>query len=119
MLISTEINSFKKYGSIEGILLLLKNSGFESYDFSMFDPESDMWKRTIDNENYVKEAKSIRAYADSIGLICNQTHAPEPTYRSGEDTYNQDMLYKLIRSIEVSGILGAKICAKELDTLNN
>ncbi len=110
MVISTEINSFKKYGNIEEILKMLKESGFEAYDFSMFDLESEMYNRCIKQDDYIEEAKRIRIYADAIGLPCNQTHAPEPTYRRGNETYNREMFQKLIRAIEVSGILGAKVC---------
>ena len=37
MLISTEISSFYKFGSNKEIIKLLKDVGFDAFDFSMFD----------------------------------------------------------------------------------
>ncbi len=110
MYISTELNSVRKYGTVEECILLLKEAGFEAYDCSLFEPESEAWLRLIESDTYLLEANKIRKYADSIGMPCNQTHAPEPTFRRGNEAYNRQILPKLIRSIEVSGVLGAKVC---------
>ncbi len=129
-LISTEIGSFKRYGSNREIIKLLKDSGFEAYDFSMC-----LWTKEsyLFEEDYAEKAKALRAYADSIGICCNQAHAPFPVYfldnswgRSllgtikelgGEDLTTVDnpaeeyerLLDKLIsRAIEIAAILGSK-----------
>lgn len=108
MEISTEIGSFRRYGTNREILRLLKDSGFTAYDFSMF--RGTLKDRLIDSENYREGAKALREYADSIGLRCNQAHAPFPTARKGNESYNESAFPEIARAIEVSGILGAKVC---------
>ena len=104
MLISTEIESLRKYGTDKEIIKLLKDSGFTAYDFSMFRPEH------YAQDNYKEIAQDLRAYADEIGIVCNQTHAPFATARKGNEEYNKAMFPNIVRAIEISGILGAKVC---------
>ncbi len=133
MLISTEIGSFKRYGDNKKILKLLKDSGFEAYDFSMFfsTPENFIF-----DDDYLEKAKELREYADGIGIVCNQSHAPFPIIKPTSESWAQD-IYKVIsqrlnckfpvgsddkkeydellrklvdRALEVSGILGARYC---------
>ena len=109
MKISTETGSFRLYSEDNRkILRLLKDSGFTAYDFSMF--KGELKDRLIDSEDYALRAKELREYADGIGLDCNQTHAPFPTAVKGDDAYNEWIFPQIVRAIEVSGILGAKIC---------
>jgi len=108
MYISTEIGSctaFKK--DKKAILRVLKDAGFTAYDFSMFDGFAD---EILLADDYLQKAKELREYADSIGLPCNQSHAPFATARKGDVIYNQTMFPKVVRAIEVSGILGVKVC---------
>lgn len=115
MYISTEINSFSKYGDNRKIIKLLKDAGFTAYDFSMF-YGSNADKEILEADDYIERAKAFRAYADGIGLPCNQAHAPFPSAtnddypRFGMSTaeYNRYAHEKITRSIEVAGILGAK-----------
>lgn len=108
MYISTEIHSFRKLGSIEKILVALKESGFTAYDFSMF--EGGLSDEIMLADDYLDRAKKLRAFADNLGLPCNQSHAPFATAKKGNDAYNKAMYPKIVRAIEVSGILGAKVC---------
>ncbi|MBQ9761197.1 MAG: sugar phosphate isomerase/epimerase [Clostridia bacterium] len=108
MLTSTEMYTYKKLGDLKAILRLLRESGFEAYDFSMFhNAPSD---EILLADDYVERAKDLRAYADSIGLPCNQTHAPFATAKKGNEEYNDKMRPQIKRAIEISGILGAKVC---------
>lgn len=108
MEISTEISSFKKIGNIKKILELLKMSGFTAYDFSMFN--GGLADEILYADKYKDLATDLRKYADEIGIRCNQSHAPFPTMDKGDDKFYEVTFPKLIRSIEVSRILGAKIC---------
>lgn len=108
MLISTETGSLQKYGTNEQILRLLKDSGFDAYDYSMCDETAA--NNFVAHDDYVQKAKELRAFADQIGILCNQSHAQFPTAIKGNEQYNREMIPKIIRALEVSGILGAKIC---------
>ncbi|MBQ8686006.1 MAG: sugar phosphate isomerase/epimerase [Clostridia bacterium] len=108
MKISTEINSFRRFGGVEQILTLLKESGFTAYDFSMF--SGGVADGIMLADDYLEKAKALRAFADKLGLPCNQTHAPFATARKGDEAYNAAMYPKIVRAIEVSGVLGAKVC---------
>lgn len=108
MYISTEINSFAKLGDNRKIIKLLKDVGFTAYDYSMF--YGSLADEVLYADNYIERAKEFRAYADGIGLPCNQAHAPFPTARKGDEEYNKKAFADICRAIEVSGILGAKVC---------
>ena len=106
--ISTEIQSFKQYGNAWEIVKMLKEVGFTAYDASMF--TNGVFDEILYADNWEEKAREFRAYADSLGIVCNQSHAPFPTARKGDDEYNAQMLVKVNRALEVSGILGAKNC---------
>lgn len=108
-LISTEIGSFGEYGDNEKIISLLKKVGFEAYDFSVME-KSFCRDIFIDKDDYKERAEKLRKFSHNLGIICNQTHAPFPTAIVGNEEYNQKAFIKVKRAIEVSGILGAKIC---------
>lgn len=108
MLISTEINSYRKIGDNKKIIKLLKDCGFTAYDFSMF--TGGLADEILCADDYKERAQAFRAYAEEIGIVCNQTHAPFATARKGNEEYNKQMFPKIVRAIEVSGILGAKVC---------
>lgn len=109
MYISTEIQSFYKYGNNREVLKMLKNAGFTAYDFSMF-RNSNAYKEIMLADDYMAKAQEFRAYADSLGLPCNQTHAPYPTAIKGNETHNEKMFEEVVRAILVSGVLGASVC---------
>ena len=79
MYISTEINSFRAYGDDKQVVKLLKDAGFTAYDFSMFGKGWLQPNELLASDDYLEKAKELRAYADGIGLPCNQAHAPFPT----------------------------------------
>lgn len=108
MKISTETGSFRLYGDNAAILRLVKESGFDAYDFTMF--RGELEDRLIDGPHYIRAAEKLREYADSVGLSCNQSHAPFPTEIPGDDAFNAVMRDEIVRAIEVSGALGAKVC---------
>lgn len=117
MYISTEINSFRKYGDDRKIIKMLKDAGFTAYDFSMFGKAWLQPNEFLASDDYLEQAKSLRAYADEIGLPCNQAHAPFPTAlddRCGRwdfdvVAYNACSHEQITRAIEVAGVLGAKV----------
>ena len=108
MLISTEISSYRKIGDNKNIVRMLKESGFTAYDFSMF--KGGLADEILYADDYAQKAREFRKFADELGIPCNQTHAPFPTARKGNDEYNKEMIPVILRALEVSAILGAKVC---------
>ena len=107
--ISTEIGSSRKFGSDREIVKTFKDSGFTAYDYSFFQG----WAGCADilkGDDYLQRAKEFRAFADGLGIVCNQTHAPFPSILLRDSEYTQKVYPLLVRAIEVSGVLGAKVC---------
>lgn len=109
-LISTATAWFFKVGRTEEIVKLLKESGFTAFDLSITGDGGKGIARYVESEEYLQNARELRAYADAIGIRCNQTHAPFASARKGNEAYNAAMMPKLKRAIETSGVLGAKVC---------
>lgn len=128
MLISTETASGANYGNYFERIKAIKEVGFDAFDLTIFPhkvydlPESFfLRKKTIgeiiaetpeapDKVMTLEKAKKLREYADKIGIVCNQTHAPYPTAWPNDKEYNAFVSQYLELSVEISGILGAKIC---------
>ncbi len=130
MLISTEIGSIKEFGTNREILTMLKQAGFEAYDFSAMMRRSESY---LFCDDYLEQAKELRRFADELGLVCNQAHAPFPVKypenpyyaaylmenlarQSGrtfsaeraKEEYEAIMPRLVERAVEISGVLGAK-----------
>jgi len=108
-LISTETGSFRNYYNNWETLKIIKDAGFDAYDFTMCG-EPVCRDLFYYEDDYIERAGQLRKYADDMGLVCNQTHAPFPTAREGDEEYNRKLIKDVSRTIEISGILGAKIC---------
>ena len=120
MYISIDISAFAKYGCARDVVRLLQGAGFDAYDFSFFDKRFSA--EFFDGDDYLERAKDFRAFTDSLGIVCNQTHAPFPTFvpthrpmypwltPNDHASYNALTLRNVLRSIEVSAVLGAKVC---------
>jgi sugar phosphate isomerase/epimerase len=104
---ATAIDGFAKIGDCKKIVKLLKDAGFDAYDCTMC---TNPTAAALKEDNYLEWAQDLRAYADSIGIECNQSHAPFPAAKCGDEEYNKAQFPKLVRALEVSGILGAKVC---------
>ena len=108
MYISTEIASLRKfYSSYEERLSVLKDAGFDAYDFSMFRVATCPW---LGESDYAEKAESLREFADGIGMACNQTHAPFPLVIADNKEETEKRFCEIVKSLEISGILGAKLC---------
>jgi len=108
MLISTETGVFAEHFGNEETIKMLKNAGFSAYDFSMYTLKAEHCLIYFDD--YAEKAKKLRKIADEVGIVCNQTHAPFPSYTDNNIEYNKTIGEYLRRALEVSGILGAKHC---------
>lgn len=109
MIISTETDSFaRKFGDHDAIKYLAK-AGFDAFDYSMFAMLDKNITHPLIRDDYKEYAQSLRRTADENNIICNQSHAPFPSYISADDKYNEIIIHAIIRAMEVSAILGAKI----------
>lgn len=107
MLLSTETKSLaKKFGEKETIRIL-KTAGFDAFDISLTDLINDE-NYIFNGDNYIEVAKELKAYADSIGIVCNQAHAPFHS-SCGKPEKDEWIFNKIVRSIEIASVMGAKI----------
>lgn len=83
-------------------------SGFDGLDYSMFKMSDD--DDILNTSEYRKHAKKLIDIASSYGKTFEQAHSPFPSCREGNAEYNEKMFDKLKRSLEIAGILDAKIC---------
>ena len=84
-----------------------KDAGFDAIDFSLCEMvEADS---EFNAEDYAEKAKKYRAAADELGLTINQTHAPF-RFKNWDDAdnFNNVIFPCIVRSLEISGILGAE-----------
>ena len=108
---STEIHSIAKFVGEERAIEYVAKAGFEAWDFSMFSMAKYDYptKTMLENDhplggpNYLAFARKLKQIGLDNGIVCNQSHAPFPTYSPGVRTY-------LKRAIECTAEAGGKIC---------
>lgn len=93
-----------KYDDFKAVKMI-KEAGFDAVDYSFFYMKYD--ENHFNKDDYVQKAQNLRRYADELGIVFNQTHAPFPAYRFGDDELNEKMIPRIKRSIEIASILGA------------
>lgn len=107
MIVSTDTAVLKlSHGDAESVRML-KEVGFDAYDYSMFVSPLG-FEDPLDLPDYRQYAANLRAYADQVGIVCNQAHAPFPS-STGNSEDDQKIFEKIVRSMETAAILGAKI----------
>ncbi len=108
---STEINSIAKFVGEEQAIEYVAKAGFDAWDFSMFSmcKYDRKEKKLLDNEHplagkdYLKFARKLKQIGLDNGIVCNQSHAPFPTYCPEIRAYCE-------RAIECTAEAGGKIC---------
>ena len=106
MLLSTQSHMLNTKYDLKTTARFLKDAGFDAYDVSLFMEDSK--KEIVFPANYLENAKAIREYTDSIGIVCNQAHAVFPS-SVGDEKRDAEIYDEIIRDMEVASILGAKI----------
>ncbi|MBR5307719.1 MAG: sugar phosphate isomerase/epimerase [Clostridia bacterium] len=96
--------------TLEETLKLTHDFGFDACDIALC--TTDVAHNPILRENYLDEAKKLREYADSIGLLIDQSHARFDYYAITREQYMSDML----KTVEVSAVLGVKNIVIHADT---
>ena len=111
MKISTEIGSASRKVGEEKAVELIAKAGFDAWDFSMTSMIRYDWKKKcavktdhpLLGNNYLAFARQLKKIGLDNGIVCNQSHAPFPTYCDEIRGY-----YK--RAIECTAEAGGKIC---------
>ena len=111
MRISTEIGSASKIVGEEKAIRYAAEAGFEAWDFSMFsmcgfDYTTRCFKESshpLAGKDYLAFARRLKHIGLECGIVCNQSHAPFPTYCPEIRGY-----YK--RALECTAEAGGKIC---------
>ena len=111
MKISTEIGSAAAIIGEEKAIELYAKAGFDAWDFSMFAMCRYDWANKCLKENrhplagndYLAFARKLKQIGLDNGIVCNQSHAPFPTYCGEIRGY-------LKRAIECTAEAGGKIC---------
>lgn len=108
MKLSTQTDVLKRNFGYKKAIQFIKEAGFDCFDLSLFDiyKVDDEFSR----EDYRDVAKKLRDFSDSIGIECNQTHAPYPSYKKGDDEFNKIAFELNVKSLIISSIIGAKVC---------
>lgn len=94
----------KRFGLAEAVRMIAM-AGFDAVDVSMFDDEQNAWMFADGFEEKIEDAKKT---AEELGVYFNQAHAPFPTMKWDDEKYNEMIRPKVIRSIEIAGMLGVK-----------
>lgn len=105
MIVSTQTQLLGTSYSDADAIRMLHEAGFDAYDFSMLKMTSKEPDEPLNDDNYREYAKGLRALADELGIVCNQAHAP---FTNGKKD-QREIMDKILRSIEIASILGAKI----------
>lgn len=106
MLVSAQTKKLRARFGMENAIRILHEAGFDAYDWSMGPMEKEP-DHELNQPNYREYAHHIRQYADSLGIVCNQAHAPTPS--SYDDPVKTAAVFdKIVRAIEVASIVGAK-----------
>jgi len=106
MLLSTSTGYLAKTLGLEGALRAIKAAGFDAYDFSVSSltggPDAPLMQ-----ENYVEYLKPLKDLADSLGLVCNQSHGTFPPEKYGDEEYNKATFPRILREMEAAAYMGA------------
>ncbi len=105
MILTTQTDYLARKFGHERAIEIIADAGFDAIDLSMFDMKNE--DSVFMQDDYREYAKKLRSLAEGRGLSFRQAHAPFPC--SKEDTeYNAMIFPRIVRSIEIAGIVGAK-----------
>lgn len=82
---------------------MICEAGFDAIDYSMFAMQDD--DNILNTPAYKEHVLELKKLAESYGKHFNQAHAPFPTIRVGDNKYNETILPKIKRAIEIAGLL--------------
>lgn len=86
---------------------MLCQAGFDALDYSMFDLYNP--DHPLNGDRYEAYALRLRSLAESLGISFRQSHAPFPSFWENDDKFNRMAFTRIVRAMEVSGLLGIGI----------
>ena len=105
MLLSTQTQRLQNTFGYEKAIEILAGAGYDAFDLSLFNPLNE--NDPLYKEGFCEYAKKLREYADSLGIVCNQAHAPFPSSTS-DRAQDKPIFDSIVHSMEIAAILGAK-----------
>lgn len=128
MIVSCQTNRLDGRLGRKATIKAIKDAGFDAYDFSLYGMTKE--DAELSAENFRITAMELRKYADEIGIVCNQAHAPFPS-SVGDEEKDKWIFSRLVDAIETASIVGAECivihpkqhlcyaeCARELFDIN-
>lgn len=108
MLLSTPTGALQCAFGFHEALRILKEIGFDAYDATLTSIPSENF--VFGKSDYLEKARDLRSFADSIGICCNQSHAPFPLHKRADEHWNTHILEWCVRAMEITSVLGGEIC---------
>lgn len=110
MKIAVNTGVLNRVCSLEETLEMIKAAGFDGAEISldriMKGPND--WDTRFQGENYLEEARKLKAFMEKLGLEAAQATAPRAKFRP--DYYTNPYSYEMAaRSIEIAAELGAPV----------
>lgn len=120
MKISTETRSVVNHVGYEKAIEYIAKAGFDGWDFSMLSMVKYDWQNKVAlptddplaGSDYLKLARRMKQIGLDNGIVCNQSHAPYPTYCKEV----RDCFY---RAIECTAEAGGEICVIHPDNFKS
>jgi sugar phosphate isomerase/epimerase len=108
MILSTQNGGLVSVFGYEGAIDVLKNAGYDAIDMSLFGMSYE--DCSFNHDGYKNRVLEIRAHADKMGMPFNQSHAPFIFDWKDPNVYEEVVLPRTERALEITALLGAKIC---------
>ncbi len=105
MILSTQTHAAAAAFGQETAVEMIAAAGFDAADMSMFYEDDTKW---MFEPGFEPRVLKLRALAEENGVYFNQAHAPFPTVKANDEEYNRVNLPRVVRSIEIAGMLGVK-----------
>lgn len=102
----TEVLS-ERFGDEKAVRIIC-DSGFDGIDYSMFCMRDD--NNLLNTPSYKEQINEIKKIAENSSVTFEQSHAPFPPMREGDEEYSAKTMDKVKRALEIAGMLDAKIC---------
>ncbi len=106
MLVSTSTVALDSRFCFKDSIKILKEAGFTAYDAHLCTGKAAL-PAPFNGEDYLEEASKMRAFADDLGIICNQAHADYGSHLGAAEK-GSPLFEATVRCMEVASILGAK-----------